>query len=102
MNQEIKQKWVEALRSGKYEQGTTQLYWPSTNRYCCLGVLSCVMDMKLTSDGGSLMGSVGQSIGYTSFATAGLSEPDIEFLWKMNDREEKSFLEIADFIEQNL
>ena len=37
MNTEIKQKWVNALRSGKYEQGEGKLY--SGQGYCCLGVL---------------------------------------------------------------
>ena len=37
MNTEIKQKWVSALRSGKYEQGSEKLY--SGRGYCCLGVL---------------------------------------------------------------
>ncbi len=37
MNPEIKQKWVDALRSGEYEQGNGKLY--SGQGYCCLGVL---------------------------------------------------------------
>ena len=37
MNPEIKQKWVNALHSGKYEQGNGKLY--SGQGYCCLGVL---------------------------------------------------------------
>lgn len=37
MNQEIKQRWVSALRSGKYQQGQGQLR--DNNGYCCLGVL---------------------------------------------------------------
>ena len=37
MNPEIKQKWVDALLSGKYEQGSEKLR--GANGYCCLGVL---------------------------------------------------------------
>jgi hypothetical protein len=37
MNQEIKTKWVAALRSGEYEQGTKQL--KKYEKFCCLGVL---------------------------------------------------------------
>jgi len=37
MNPEIKQKWVDALRSGKYDQGSEKLR--SHQGYCCLGVL---------------------------------------------------------------
>ena len=37
MNPEVKQKWIDALRSGKYEQGSERLR--SVSGYCCLGVL---------------------------------------------------------------
>lgn len=37
MKPEIKQRWIEALRSGEYKQGTT--YLRQDNSYCCLGVL---------------------------------------------------------------
>ena len=37
MNTEVKQKWIDALRSGKYEQGSEKLR--SAQGYCCLGVL---------------------------------------------------------------
>jgi hypothetical protein len=37
MKKEIADKWVAALRSGKYQQGTGALN--SNNRFCCLGVL---------------------------------------------------------------
>ena len=37
MNTEVKQKWIGALRSGKYEQGSEKLR--SVTGYCCLGVL---------------------------------------------------------------
>lgn len=37
MNADIKQRWVEALRSGQYKQGSGCL--KVNNSYCCLGVL---------------------------------------------------------------
>ena len=37
MNPEIKTKWVEALRSGKYKQGTE--HFKRDGCYCVLGVL---------------------------------------------------------------
>ena len=37
MNPQIKQKWVDALRSGEYQQ--TQRYLRTDNGFCCLGVL---------------------------------------------------------------
>lgn len=35
---EFTEKWLKALRSGKYEQGTFKLYKEEDNSYCCLGV----------------------------------------------------------------
>lgn len=37
MNQQIKARWVEALRSGKYGQTSSYLY--DSQGFCCLGVL---------------------------------------------------------------
>lgn len=37
MKPEVKKQWVEALRSGKYKQGTKFLN--RNGRFCCLGVL---------------------------------------------------------------
>jgi len=37
VNSEVKQKWLDALRSGEYEQG--QAYLRTPKGYCCLGVL---------------------------------------------------------------
>jgi hypothetical protein len=45
MQAELKQKWIEALRSGKYEQGRGQLR-DASNRYCCLGVLADVCGVE--------------------------------------------------------
>jgi hypothetical protein len=42
MNPEIKAKWVEALRSGKYSQ--TQHVLRNENGMCCLGVLADIVD----------------------------------------------------------
>jgi hypothetical protein len=43
MKSELKRKWVEALRSGKYEQGRLQLR-THDNKFCCLGVLCDIVD----------------------------------------------------------
>jgi hypothetical protein len=39
MNETIKAKWIKALESGKYKQGTQVLCNANDNTYCCLGVL---------------------------------------------------------------
>lgn len=45
MNKEIKEKWITALRSGEYKQGTGYLCRAQEKEYCCLGVL-CNLAMK--------------------------------------------------------
>jgi hypothetical protein len=42
MNPELKAKWLESLRSGKYAQGTNQLR--CNDEFCCLGVLCDIVD----------------------------------------------------------
>lgn len=42
MNKELKTKWIAALRSGEYKQGTNVLR-DEDNRFCCLGVLCDLM-----------------------------------------------------------
>lgn len=47
MTAEQKTKWLEALRSGQYRQGTTSLEVVDEHgvaSYCCLGVLQKVLD----------------------------------------------------------
>jgi hypothetical protein len=39
MNSTIKERWITALRSGKYQQMRTMLRGGDANSYCCLGVL---------------------------------------------------------------
>ena len=48
MNQEIKQRWIEALRSGEYKQGQGCLHNHNKNTFCCLGVL-CDLHAKETN-----------------------------------------------------
>lgn len=49
MKKEVMVKWVEALRSGKYEQGTGALN--SDGKFCCLGVLCEVMGVPKYGEG---------------------------------------------------
>lgn len=51
ITKEQKQKWIEALRSGNYKQGTHRLYHKYTDRYCCLGVLCDVLGFKKVTNG---------------------------------------------------
>lgn len=43
MNEEWRDKWVAALRSGQYTQGVGSLTGPE-DTYCCLGVLCNIFD----------------------------------------------------------
>lgn len=37
--QEVKDNWLEALKSGNFKQGFTELRTPNENAHCCIGVL---------------------------------------------------------------
>lgn len=53
MDPQMKRRWVEALTSGEYRQGTRALkkWVGSEERYCCLGVLCDLSGLgKWTSD----------------------------------------------------
>jgi hypothetical protein len=101
MNTELKNKWVTALRSGEYKQGTEKLLNQDGSR-CCLGVLcaaASVPDAVLGNAG--TLGAIGQLslLGdSTSVDTADLQTK----LWRMNDVYDESFAKIADYIEANL
>lgn len=87
MKAEYKQRWVEALRSGDYEQATGKLTIVDDNgnkSHCCLGLLCELVKDDLGLDvkevqrvvGGSALGYMTtDEYGDESFATAVLSRP---------------------------
>lgn len=99
---EFAEKWLAALRSGEYKQGKSLLCQTAhgATTYCCLGVAGAVCgykdDMlygKITILGDELP-SVPQDLS---------SAPELRnLLIGFNDRDGKSFEEIADWIEQNV
>lgn len=93
MDKERKAKWVAALRSGEYEQGSGILHDKDTNKYCCLGVLHVVAGVPLSQIEGKAFGQ--------SCSLLGSDVNDLMFV-KMNDSERLSFAQIADYIEANL
>lgn len=110
MDADIKRKWVEALRGGKYEQGRGVLRDGSA--YCCLGVLCDLIDPEawhLDVDGDwNHDGGATQVLPDSVTATAGLDsrgEPSVNGtkLWGLNDgtlnTERHSFVGIANLIE---
>jgi hypothetical protein len=91
MENKIIEKWIDALRSGNYQQGKTYLK-DGQGGFCCLGVLC---------------DSIGEKVGekdtntqhlYAFFATDLLTSVYPRCV-QMNDSEGYSFSEIADFIE---
>lgn len=93
MDAELKAKWVEALRSGKYRQCQEKLHVYRTNKYCCLGVLA-----RICTDHSTKQLAEGIS-GWERLGS--LDDFQGEKLASMNDSG-KSFAEIADYIEKNL
>lgn len=115
MKKEIKKLWVEALRSGKYQQGRGELRCDDT--FCCLGVL-CDLHAKATGmaweDKCRYLGQVG-TLPDDVLDWSGL--PDKNPLiagrrlsvhndgWKRNrapEQRAKKFPRIADLIEKHL
>ena len=92
MTQEQKKLWIEALRSGKYKQGTELLYYTDAGgdaRHCCLGV-AC--DIGIATPGKRRR---------TALPEGFLSLDIQNHLASKNDRG-MTFLEISNYIEANL
>lgn len=112
MNKDLKKKWIDALRSGKYLQGQDRLCHKGA--YCCLGVLGSILpktiDFEICDFYEEGVVYVWDGEEYTECdeylpldigKIIGLELPMQEKLARMNDNG-KSFEEIADFIEENL
>lgn len=91
----IKEKWLKALRSGRYQQHRGALSdVDNRDRLCCIGVGFAVIRR----------GQVFWSYCDTgmAFKALGINEVEKDALVFMNDKEGKSFAEIADYIEEHL
>lgn len=107
MDSEIKAKWLEALRSGRYAQGRQGLR-NYNDEFCCLGVLCDAVapdgwDKWQYHDAHDLWNHNG-AVGYPTndlLQAVGMSRPTSEHLGQYNDCG-ASFTEIADVIERNL
>lgn len=119
---DIKAKWLEALRSGRYQQGRAILRSPDNN-FCCLGVLCDIIDPEKW-DKTQLNGAIHP--GLADVWGVGYCYPDIQLMYNINsDVSEtlnslddgrksvmgivssmndmgRSFAEIATWIEENL
>ncbi len=114
MKKAVKKRWIKALRSGEYKQ-TKCLLHKVDGSMCCLGVL-CDIELdeywepicKLGSDGGEesvvcyTMRGRSEMLPSEFSHKIGLLDPEAEELTTMNDVRDKSFEEIADYIEKEL
>lgn len=113
MDADLKQKWVEALRSGRYQQGKKFLRYTSVgygDQYCCLGVLCEISGLAKWQAGPGeepFMADFGNEksddlIPEGAMEKLGLSQVSHDHLWWLNDHGGSSFPFIADWIERNL
>jgi hypothetical protein len=116
MDPKLKDKWVKALRSGRYKQVQESLqamdHFGNIAGNCCLGVLCRVARIKPEVDehpedriSCAFDGNEGELTARLRL-DLGISKKDHDRLIEMNDGigdfTGKTFPEIADFIEQNL
>lgn len=107
MEPTAKAEWIAALRSGNYSQAQGTLKTLG-NYFCCLGVL-CDLSAKKSLGSWQPSGNFVYEGAYisTSLPIAlrlklGIACTEQDTLIKMNDKESKSFNEIADYIEKEL
>jgi hypothetical protein len=99
--EEVKAKWIDALRSGKYEQGRGQLR-SKDDEYCCLGVLLDILSPDawvLNTEHGCY-----QSLDDRISVLPNYIENEIGRQGELIDMNDggKSFTEIADWIQENV
>jgi hypothetical protein len=110
MNVEIAKMWVEALRSGKYKQARKALCRIDEfgeKSYCCLGVLCDIavdqlagIEVRKNSSGSMHM--YDNEAAYPPLSVVQWAElKDISGLADLNDRQGRSFEEIAGYIERH-
>lgn len=112
MNPEVKELWVQALRSGRFEQGQSVLRvlhtdgLRTTAAYCCLGVLCEISGIEYFGADMFPPKSVCEWAGLPIHEPAGLDEQT--HVSNMNDGRDahesrpQTFDQIADWIETNL
>lgn len=94
MDADLKARWVAALRSGKYQQGVGRLFNKHEGTYCCLGVLCAVAKVEFN------YASVAACLGLHS--NAELECIDRNDGNVLRGQPSLSFIEIANYIEENL
>lgn len=109
----FKKKWLIALRSGNYKQGTCNLVY--NNKYCCLGVAGIVCGLSNEEMKGKglfiLTNNPDLGLGFTEeqikkvpvlLRGRGSMNSIVNDLCHKNDSGTYNFSKIADYIEKNL
>jgi hypothetical protein len=102
--------WITALRSGKYRQASGWLYRKDKAgelSYCCLGVAACVLGVPIQCMEYANLTSVPhpnitKDILDVLNPDEGLFSIPQNILMRMNDVDDCTFDDIADYIEQKL
>lgn len=116
---EIHRKWIEALRSGKYKQGSGVYcrYHDGEPHYCCLGVLAKVAGYNYeVFENGEVQWEGAPTKRYVvddylekmkldsvmGAPKQGTDTAICPSLWSLNDNDKWTFNQIADHLEQNI
>jgi hypothetical protein len=108
MNKELKQKWIDALRSGDYPQTQNELC--NSEGYCCLGVLCDLVDNTKwsTSDDDILQYDFGAFVDnefpptHWLYDVVNLPHSQAVTLSTLNDEKGYDFHDIAQWITDNV
>lgn len=115
MDKTLKESWIEALRSGEYEQTQETLLRKDgpAKSYCCLGVLCAISDEVFENDDDDIPFMWGDNKDYDAvgFVDGELATPFINHIGMPHSHQStligmndigKTFATIADWIEENL
>lgn len=98
MTPDLKRRWLEALRSGKYKKARSELIRHNNNGtaigHCCLGVLTEIEDLGPSYDYASVLN-------LHQLRMAGMSGSQQSDLTKLNDQT-GGWDKVCDYIEKNL
>ncbi len=94
LTKKLKQKWIDALKGGEYQQGVGMLH-DGSGGYCCLGVLQAI-DNEIIPESIYLLSGIG-----CRSCVRSLPMKVQNMLASMND-DGHSFNQIADWIDKNI
>jgi len=89
MDKKLKAKWIAALRSGRFKQHRNQLTGDAPGAYCCLGVLSRLLNPRTRKS----------LLDYPPYEV--LSKQDQFRLAGLNDDHGYDFKQIATYVKQH-